>query len=248
MIPTAYGLFAAAGCVTAVLWLARHRAGMGVSENEFWAAMWALLVGALLGAKALFVALGWEHYARGDLRFWADFQVGFVFFGGLAGAVLAGAAFAALRGLDFVRGADYFAVALPLGHAIGRVGCYFAGCCSGRGGHPVQLDEAFGLLLIALACRRMLVGVERGTRLRGDAFRLYLVLYGGLRFGLDPLRADGRPERLLGISHQQGIALLAVVLALLWQRQAGYVGRVGSAVRDEMGDEKTGDERRETAD
>ncbi|MGH6691659.1 MAG: prolipoprotein diacylglyceryl transferase family protein, partial [Gammaproteobacteria bacterium] len=85
MMPTTYGLFAAVGCVTAVLWLNRHRRGLGVSENEFWAAMWVLLIGGVVGAKGLFVALGWEHYARGELRLWTDFQVGFVFFGGLAG-------------------------------------------------------------------------------------------------------------------------------------------------------------------
>ena len=216
-MPSAYGVFAATGCVTAVLWLKRHRAGIGVSENEFWAAMWALLLGGLIGAKALFLALGWEHYARGDLHVWADFQVGFVFFGGLAGALLAGAAFAAVRRLDFVRGADYFAVALPLGHALGRVGCSFAGCCQGRDGHPVQLYEACGLGLIALACRWMLARVEQGTNHRGDAFRLYLALYGGLRILLDPLRADGRPERLFGFSYQQGIALLAIAFAVIWQ-------------------------------
>jgi phosphatidylglycerol:prolipoprotein diacylglycerol transferase len=220
MMPSAYGLFAAAGCVTAVLWLKRHRAGMGASENEFWAGMWALLLGALVGAKALFLALGWEHYARGELRFWADFQVGFVFFGGLGGALLAGAAFAAWRQLDFVRAADYFAVALPVGHALGRIGCFCAGCCHGRPGHPVQLYEAFGLTLIALACRRMLAGVEHGTQHRGAAFQLYLVLYGILRIGLDPLRADGRPERFLGLSYQQGIALLVIVLAAAWARQS----------------------------
>ena len=189
MMPTAYGVFAAAGCVTAVLWLKRHREGIGVSENEFWAAMWALLIGGLIGAKALFVALGWQHFARGELDFWADFRVGFVFFGGLAGALIAGGAFAAVRRLDFGRGADYFAVALPLGHALGRVGCFFAGCCHGRDGHPVQLYEAFGLGLIALACRWILARVERGTSQRGDALRLYLMLYGGLRILLDPLAA-----------------------------------------------------------
>jgi phosphatidylglycerol:prolipoprotein diacylglycerol transferase len=217
MIPTAYGLFAATGCLTAVLWLKRHRDGIGVSENEFWAAMWTLLLGGLIGAKALFVALGWEHYARGDLHFWADFRVGFVFFGGLAGALVAGGAFAALRKLDFVRGADHFAVALPLGHAFGRVGCFFAGCCYGRDGLPVQLYEAIGLALIALAGRWMLARVQRGTNRRGDAFRLYLSLYGGLRILLDPLRADGRPERLFGFSIQQGIALLVITFALVWQ-------------------------------
>jgi phosphatidylglycerol:prolipoprotein diacylglycerol transferase len=215
--PTPYGLFAATACVVSVSWLARHRGGLGVSENEFWAAMWALLLGGVIGAKVLFVVLGWEHFARGELQLWRDFRVGFVFFGGLAGAVLAGALFALARGLSFVRGADYFAVALPAGHAIGRVGCFFAGCCHGRPPHPVQLYEAAGLVLIALACRQTLARVETGILARGAAFRLYLALYGILRFALDPLRADGRPERVLGLSVQQGIALLAVVVAVLWQ-------------------------------
>ncbi len=220
MMPTAWGVFAAAGCVVAVLWLERHHDGIGVTENEFWAAMWALLVGAVIGAKALFAVLGWEHYARGELRFWADFSVGFVFFGGLLGAVLAGAVFARLRRLEFMRGADYFAVAVPIGHAIGRVGCFFAGCCYGRSGHPVQLYEALGLALIALTCRRVLGHVEAGLAARGAAFRTYLALYGALRVLLDPLRGDGRPERFLGFSHQQGIALCAITLAFVWQRTA----------------------------
>jgi phosphatidylglycerol:prolipoprotein diacylglycerol transferase len=215
-MPAPYGLFAAAGGVLAALWLLRRRDGLGVTENEFWAAMWTLLAGGIVGAKLLFVVLGWEHYARGELRFWADFQVGFVFFGGLLGATLAGAAFAGLRGLSFTRGADYFAVAIPLGHAVGRVGCFFAGCCHGRPPHPVQLYEAAGLALIALVCRRVVARVEAGSLVRGSAFRLYLALYGALRLGLDPLRGDGRPERLLGLSHQQGLALAVIAFAALW--------------------------------
>jgi hypothetical protein len=34
--------------------------------------------------------------------------------------------------------------------------------------------------------------------------------------GLDPLRADGRPERFLGLSHQQGVALALIAVALVW--------------------------------
>jgi len=213
---TLYGLFAAMGCIAGVLWLLRHRAGMGVSENEFWAAMWTLLAGGIVGAKLGFVVLGWEHYARGELRFWADFRTGFVFFGGLAGAALAGAIFARVRRLGFVRGADYFAVALPLGHAIGRLGCFVAGCCHGRPPHPVQLYEAAGLALVALACRGVLARVEAGTLPHGGAFQCYLVLYGTLRLCLDPLRADGRPERFLGLSHQQLVALLLIATGATW--------------------------------
>ena len=62
--PTPYGMFAAAGCITAVLWLKRHREKMDLTENAFWAGVWTMLLGATVGAKVLFVALGWEHYAH----------------------------------------------------------------------------------------------------------------------------------------------------------------------------------------
>lgn len=229
-MPNAYGLFAAAGCVAGVLWLKRHRAGLDLSENEFWAAMWTLLAGGVVGAKLLFVVLGWEHYARGELRLFADFQTGFVFFGGLIGAALAGLAFARVRGKSFWRGADYFAVAVPLGHAIGRVGCFVRGCCHGVPPHPVQLYESAGLALIAWACARAVRDVERGAAPRGSAFRRYLLLYGLLRLVLDPLRGDGRPERFLGfVSHQQGIALALVVVALAWPLVASWRGARRSA-------------------
>lgn len=220
-----WGLFTAAGAVTAVLWLRRQHRGLGLSENEFWAAIWTVLIGGIAGAKILFVIMGWEHYARGELSFWADFGVGFVFFGGLLGSVAAGLIFAHLRGLSFVRGADYFAVAIPIAHTIGRIGCFFTGCCAGRLPHPVQLYESFALALIALVCRGVLTRVESGTAPAGTAFRCYLILYGMLRILLDPLRADGRPERFLGLSHQQLIALLIVVVAFVWHKST----RTGSS-------------------
>jgi phosphatidylglycerol:prolipoprotein diacylglycerol transferase len=218
-----YGFFAAAGAVTGIAWLAFHRRAMGLAENEFWAALWLIVGGAVLGAKALFVALGWHHFASGELRFWADFGTGFVFFGGLLGAALAGGIFAWRRRLDFWRGADYFGVALPLGHALGRVGCYSQGCCAGRPPHPVQLYESAGLLAIAWLAHRVLRGVEAGRVARGTAFCAYGLLYGALRLALDPLRLDGRPERFLGLSHQQGIALallLAGAAGIGWRRRA----------------------------
>lgn len=210
-----WGFFSAAGAVTAVLWLLGQRRNLGLSGNEFWAAVWVLLAGAIAGAKTLFVILGWQHYARGDLKFWADFAVGFVFFGGLFGGVFAGFVFARLRRLDFARSADYFAVAIPMGQSIGRIGCFLTGCCPGIAPHPVQLYESFGLALIALACRGILARVQSGTSQTGAAFRCYLILYGLFRILLDPLRADGHPGRLFGMSYQQWAALLIVIAAFV---------------------------------
>jgi phosphatidylglycerol:prolipoprotein diacylglycerol transferase len=214
---SAYGFFAALGAVTAIAWLRRHHRRMGLTENEFWAALWQIVGGAIVGAKALFAGLGWQHYADGELRFWADFGTGFVFFGGLLGAALAGGIFAWWRRLNFWRGADYFGVALPLGHAIGRIGCYSQGCCAGRAPHPVQLYESAGLLVIAFLTHRVLRSVNMDRLSRGMAFCAYGFLYAALRLALDPLRADGRPERFLGLSPQQGIALaLLLASAMSW--------------------------------
>src|SRR5260370_41843551 len=114
--PTPYGMFAAGGCITAVLWLKRHREKMGLTENAFWAGVWTMLLGATVGAKVLFVALGWEHYARGELRLWAAFGVGFVFFGGLVGAAVEGGAFARVLRLRFAVRAVHFPSAGPIPH------------------------------------------------------------------------------------------------------------------------------------
>ena len=108
-----FGVFAGAGALVAIFWLRRHHKKIGVTENEFWAALWLMTLAGVAGAKGLFVWLGWEHYASGELRLWRDFGTGFVFFGGLVGALIAGLTFATARKLSFWRGADYFAVALP---------------------------------------------------------------------------------------------------------------------------------------
>jgi phosphatidylglycerol:prolipoprotein diacylglycerol transferase len=210
---TLFGFFAAAGGVTTIVWLmARHRE-IGVSENECWTGMWLTFLGGVVGAKALFLVLGWHHYAIGELHFWSNFGTGFVFFGGLLGALATGAIFAWWRGLNFWRGADYFAVALPMGHAIGRVGCFVNGCCPGRPPHPVQLYESAGLIAISLVCVCLLKRVETSRLARGTSFCGYLFLYGLLRLLLDPFRADGRPERFWGLSHQQGIAIAFILVA-----------------------------------
>src|SRR5947209_20203594 len=98
---TFFGGFVAAGGVTAILWLKMRHREIGVGENEFWAGLWLMLVGPLVGAKALFVILGWRHYATGELRFWSNFGTGFVFCGCVPGPLGTGAIYARLPGLNF---------------------------------------------------------------------------------------------------------------------------------------------------
>jgi phosphatidylglycerol:prolipoprotein diacylglycerol transferase len=93
---------------------------------------------------------------------------------------------------------DLFAIALPAGEAIGRIGCFFNGCCfgtecdlpwavnqHGAWRHPTQIYSA----VTAAAIFLVLVVLRARFPREGDLFRAYLVLFGVTRFALEFLRA-----------------------------------------------------------
>jgi phosphatidylglycerol:prolipoprotein diacylglycerol transferase len=133
---------------------------------------------------------------------------------------------------------DLFALALPAGEAVGRVGCFFNGCCygvptalpwavyqHGAWRHPAQLYAAALALTLFAALAAMRDRLPR----EGDLFRLYLALFGAGRFVLEFVR-----ERTLsfgGLSLAQWICLeLAVACGLalaLSRRRAVSVPKGG---------------------
>lgn len=237
-----YGVLAAAGYLAGILWLKpRLIARLGCTESRFWGLIYCVFFGAVAGGKLLFVALNWGLYASGDMGLLRDFRYGFVFFGGFLGASLSALAYARLAGLDFLRCADYFGVAVPLGHAIGRLGCLAAGCCYGRPTqlpwglrftapgclvedalrgvplHPTQLYESLGnAALAALVYYGPLRRVESGKSEPGVAFACYALLYAALRFVVEVFRGDDRGGFWLGLSPSQWLALACAAAAASW--------------------------------
>ena len=57
---------------------------------------------------------------------------GFVFYGGLIGAIVGLYIYSKQRWNRFLDLLDTYASIFPLGQAIGRIGCYFNGCCYGK--------------------------------------------------------------------------------------------------------------------
>lgn len=213
-----YGVLSAAGYGAAIWWLSRRREAMRLSEDAFWSLVYWLFGGILVGAKLAYVLV-----ERDLSLLWSDPRYGFVFYGGVAGAVVAGLIAKRRLGFEFRPVADHFAAAMPLGHAIGRLGCLAAGCCYGRhtdlpwglpmagdpSRHPVQLYEAAAnLALFAVAARVLLPR-------RLPVLRVVVAVYAVVRFGLEFLRDDPRGAGLLGLSPSQLAA--AVALLLVWR-------------------------------
>lgn len=239
-----YGVIVAAAYGLAIYWLKARASAMGLEEDKFWSFIYWIFFGALLGGKLVYLAVEQEAVLSGELSLWRDLRYGFVFFGGFAGSAAAFWICWRRQGFDFWKVADYCGAALPLGHALGRLGCLAAGCCYGRptglpwglalGGHPqsvtpaalwgiplhpVQLYEsAANLAIFALISLKLLPAIESGRYRRGTAIAAYTAVYAVARFSLEFFRGDDRGA-LSGLSTSQWLALAAVGGAVLMFRR-----------------------------
>jgi phosphatidylglycerol:prolipoprotein diacylglycerol transferase len=91
------------------------------------------MLGGVVGARLAYVLRFWQQeFAGGNpLRVFMVWEGGLVFQGGFIVAALVGMALVKLRKWNLANTADLIAPALPLAHAIGRIGCLINGCCFG---------------------------------------------------------------------------------------------------------------------
>jgi phosphatidylglycerol:prolipoprotein diacylglycerol transferase len=145
--------------------------------------------------------------------------------------------------------ADAAAPAIALGQAIGRLGCFGAGCDYGKPSdlpwavtftsdyasrnvgvplnvslHPTQLYESFATLLLCL----MLYKIHRLRRFKGQVFACYMVGYGLIRFSNEFFRGDvGRGlffDGQVSIHQLISISLILVAGVFIFQNRVTPVG------------------------
>lgn len=197
------------------------------------------MIGALLGAKLLFIAVSLPQIMAQPTPWKAMLMGGFVFYGGLILGTAALWLYCRQFRLSFSAMAALYATVLPLGHAFGRVGCFFGGCCYGipfahgivytasAGGHtplgvpllPIQLIEAAGLLLIFSVNLIVYLRTKEGTI---RTVWVYFLSYAPLRFVLEFFRGDAERGLYWGLSCAQWISLLFLFCAFgywVWKRR-----------------------------
>lgn len=243
-----YGFLVVLGTTLGILWLWRQRERLHAPDEtpaDFWILVYAVVLGGLIGGKAGYILVEWTWFRSNPLLILLDWRSGWVFWFAVAGSVAAGKLYQLRhnRGRENRRAylpiADYIVTALPMGHWLGRLGCFFQGCCHGRPTdlpwavtfthpasnvaddlmgvplHPTQLYEAAGELALAAFLYFVVIrGVEKGKYRYGTAFFAYLGLYGVMRFSIECLRGDDRGDFLSGaLSPSQWLSLLAAAIA-----------------------------------
>src|SRR5882672_4359887 len=166
-----------------------------------------LIIGAILGARTLYVISYWhEQFAGKPIS--EIFMVqhgGLVYYGGLIGASLAFALYARLKALPIWKGADILAPSVALGYVFGRIGCLLNGCCYGRvcelpwaihfpqghetypnAVHPTEIYDS----LLSLVLYVGLAWLYRRKKFDGEVFAAYLLCYAVARSIVESFRGD----------------------------------------------------------
>jgi len=132
-VPTWYGLSLAVAFILCLELGYRRARKYGLAQELLSAvAFWGLLSG-LAGARAGYILSHPHEFAWSRPLEWiAIWHGGQTFYGGLAGGLIAAVVVARLHHTHPWRILDFMAALMPLGHAVGRVGCFLRGCCFGK--------------------------------------------------------------------------------------------------------------------
>lgn len=220
-----FGLMAALGFLAAYFALRRFAGRLaGLTPDDASRLLVAAMAGGALGARLAYVAEHWRaEFAGGPLIEVLRFdRGGLMFYGGLGGAIVAIAILALVWRKPLAALLDLSALALPLGHAFGRVGCFLNGCCYGRpsscvlavrypAGSAPWIDQVREGLIpraaansipvlpvqlfeaaLNLALFAALARLSAHGPRRGAVSGAYLVGYAAIRYLTETLRADPR--------------------------------------------------------
>lgn len=195
--------------------------------------------GLLVGAKVFaFLSQLLMTYCTTGIWNWKDsfLHSGIVYFGGLLGYITMLKILCQFRERSWHEISNAVAVAIPLFHAFGRIGCFFGGCCYGKeiespiaipyrivmedgiwiNRIPIQLIEALFelilfIILLVLYQRKLRYGNVRD----GKLLLYYLFYYSIWRFVIEFWRGDTQRGVFYGISFSQLISIAILFVCII---------------------------------
>ena len=215
---TAYGWMMLAGIFLSIAFWAR----VARRDERLVLIYVVALLSAFIGAKFVYLgAEGWLHWH--DANRWIILATGKSITGALLGGYLGVEIAKRLLKYDVTTG-DWFAIIVPVGVMLGRIGCMLNGCCLGKVCEPdwYTISDAHGIprwpasqveFLFNAVMLGVLLLLRWGRIAPGQLFHIYLITYGTFRFFHEFLRDT--PAILGPISGYQMASLALVFLGTM---------------------------------
>ena len=199
-----------------------------------------ILLSAVVGSRLLYIAVEFREYLSNPLRIFKVWEGGLVFYGGFIMAMAVVIIYVKKNEMSLWKVGDILAPSVAIGQGVGRLGCFFAGCCYGRETdvpwavifknpntlapmdvhlHPTQLyDSANGFIIFAA-----LLILRKFKKFDGQLFWTYTLLYAVGRFIVEIFRGDERGFVTASLSTSQFIAIplfaVSIVMLIKLKRQ-----------------------------
>lgn len=219
-----FGLMMLCGMIAAFIIIAANRKYQPYDEDTLYSMAIVTILSGLVGAKLMYWAVEWDEIVRNPHFLLESLNAGFVFYGSLIGGALGLLIFTIVKKQTFFSYTDLVLPGFMAGQGVGRIGCFFAGCCYGRltdswigvtfpagtaaaGTRiPTQLMEC----AFCLICGVALMMVMRKQKRYGLTSALYCILYGIWRFIIECFRDDDRGA-VGGLSTSQFIGIFIIL-------------------------------------
>lgn len=243
-----YGIMMIVGMAAAIGIVVLRCGSLGYPRQEAILTGLIAIAGGIAGAvlfrpitKLPEIIIHWEVISKVPLGEFLSWFIGeLVFFGGLIGGCIGAVLYCRAFKMRLAPIADVFAPAIPVGHAFGRVGCFFAGCCYGVEVSPsnpfavVYPPRTDGLDMVAVPAGVPILAVpliEAGVNILiacfivfvlpkrkviGRDIGVYGILYSVQRFVLEFFRGDKVRGVYWGISTSQFISIALVIISTIW--------------------------------
>lgn len=232
-----YGLMITLGIIIGVMIALLRRKKYNISKDDIVFSSCYAGIGLVVGAKLLYIITivpaiieNWNIIIS-DIRILYDaLSAGFVFYGGLIGAVIGYYIYCRQYKLNFKMLMDLMAPSIPIIHGTGRIGCFFAGCCygfhydgpfhiifehstvapNGIALFPIQIVESILNIMVGI----LLILYTKRERKEGQAIGIYILCYSIMRFLLEFLRGDISRGIIFNLSTSQLISILLLPVGL----------------------------------
>lgn len=209
-LPT-YGVLLAIAYLTAIWWLERKAERENLPKEKIFDLSLYILASAIIGAKLLLAVVDFREYLEDPRNAMELLRSGGVFQGGLIAATAVGFWYIRKHRLPLWRIVDMAAPSIALGEAIGRWGCFAAGCCYGKPTHvpwaitftdpfaheavgtplftplhPTQIYLSLNALVLFAICEYF----YRHKKFDGEVFWIYVLGYAITRGIIEEFRGD----------------------------------------------------------
>ena len=186
-----------------------------------------VLLGSFFGARVFYILYqDFSYFMKYPMEIFTFWKGGFIFYGGFIGGTTAVLLFTKFRKESLIFWLNFCAPLLALGYGLGRLACFFNGCCFGEVTgiwwgvymhnalrHPTQIYAVLWELSLFI----FLIKFEklRGFNTWPNVFSLWLIGHGLGRLIMEYYRADDRGQLLFGFSISTVISLGLVTLGLV---------------------------------